>query len=83
MMIKDNMMKKQDNETTMLGVRLQELESHSNLRRLPSMVHDGREVIVNGRRMLNHSSNDYLGLGTDRKIREMHHRNGLRRFRDR
>ena len=70
MMIKDNMMKKQDNETTMLGVRLQELESHSNLRRLPSMVHDGREVIVNGRRMLNLSSNDYLGLGTDRKIRE-------------
>ena len=49
---------------------LQELEEHSNLRRLPQIVHDGREVVVNGLRMLNLSSNDYLGLAADRELRE-------------
>lgn len=47
---------------------LQLLEEHSNLRRLPRMAHDGRDVIVNGKRMLNLSSNDYLGLASDRAI---------------
>lgn len=49
---------------------LQHLEEHSNLRRLPKMVHDGRHVIVNGARMLNLSSNDYLGLASDRSLRK-------------
>ena len=49
---------------------LQLLEEHSNLRRLPRMAHDGRDVIVNGKRMLNLSSNDYLGLASDRALRE-------------
>lgn len=49
---------------------LQELKEHSNLRRLPQIVHDGREVEVNGLRMLNLSSNDYLGLAADRELRE-------------
>ena len=49
---------------------LQHLEEHSNLRRLPKMVHDGRHVVVNGARMLNLSSNDYLGLASDRSLRE-------------
>ena len=49
---------------------LQHLEEHNNLRRLPKMVHDGRHVIVNGARMLNLSSNDYLGLASDRSLRE-------------
>lgn len=49
---------------------LQELKEHSNLRRLPHMTHDGKEVVVNGKRMLNLSSNDYLGLAADRELRE-------------
>ena len=49
---------------------LQHLEEHNNLRRLPKMVHDGRHVIVNGARMLNLSSNDYLGLAADRQLKE-------------
>ena len=34
------------------------------------MAHDGRDVIVDGKRMLNLSSNDYLGLASDRALRE-------------
>lgn len=46
------------------------MEKHSNLRRLPQMIHDGRDVVVGGQRMLNLSSNDYLGLAADREMRE-------------
>lgn len=49
---------------------LQQLQEGSNLRRLPQMVHDGRDVVVNGQRMLNLSSNDYLGLAADKGLRE-------------
>lgn len=50
--------------------QLQQLEAASNLRHLPALIHDGRDVVVNGQRMLNLSSNDYLGLATDRDLRE-------------
>ncbi len=49
---------------------LQQLEERSNLRRLPRMVHDGRDVTVGGQSMLNLSSNDYLGLAANRELRE-------------
>ena len=38
------------------------LENKSNLRKLPVIRHLGKEVEVNGKVMLNLSSNDYLGL---------------------
>ena len=50
--------------------QLQQLEAASNLRHLPALIHDGRDVIVNGQRMLNLSSNDYLGLAADRRLQE-------------
>ena len=49
---------------------MQDLKEDSNLRRLPQMTHEGSKVVVNGKRMLNLSSNDYLGLAADRKLRE-------------
>ena len=45
------------------------LEDKHNLRRLPAIHHEGREVEVNGNAMLNLSSNDYLGLAADLTLR--------------
>ena len=59
-----------DEITNQMQQELQLLKEHSNLRRLPDIVHDGRDVIVGGQRMLNLSSNDYLGLASDRRLRE-------------
>ena len=41
------------------------LKEQNNLRILPTLIHQGKEVIINGQRMLNLSSNDYLGLAND------------------
>ena len=46
------------------------LKEKKNCRSLPPLIHDGREVILNGQRMLNLSSNDYLGLANDVSLRE-------------
>lgn len=43
---------------------LNELEATGNLRRLPEVAHEGRWIVREGQRMLNLSSNDYLGLAT-------------------
>ena len=45
------------------------LKEKKNYRSLPPLIHDGREVILNGQRMLNLSSNDYLGLANDVSLR--------------
>lgn len=49
---------------------LSALQQKGNLRRLPIVTHQGREVEANGRRMLNLSSNDYLGLASDGSLRQ-------------
>ena len=46
------------------------LKEKKNYRFLPPLIHDGRNVILNGQRMLNLSSNDYLGLANDLSLRE-------------
>lgn len=46
------------------------LKEKRNYRSLPPLIHDGRDVILNEQRMLNLSSNDYLGLANDVSLRE-------------
>lgn len=58
------------NATEYMRQELQTLKEQSNLRRLPQMIHTGRDVEVDGQRMLNLSSNDYLGLASDSSLRE-------------
>ena len=48
---------------------LQALQAKSNLRTLPNLRHQGREVIAGELQMLNLSSNDYLGLAADIDLR--------------
>ncbi len=48
---------------------LQILKEKRNFRSLPQLIHDKGEVVVNGQRMLNLSSNDYLGLANDLSLR--------------
>lgn len=53
-----------------ISQELLELKEKKNYRSLPSIIHDGRDIILNGQRMLNLSSNDYLGLANDLALRE-------------
>ena len=46
------------------------LKEKKNYRSLPPLIHDGRDIILNGQRMVNLSSNDYLGLANDVSLRE-------------
>lgn len=55
----------EENLEERLRSQLASLNDHSNLRQLPPILHEERDIIVNGQRMLNLSSNDYLGLASD------------------
>lgn len=49
---------------------LQALKDDNNLRTLQDIQHDGMYIIKDNKRLLNLSSNDYLGIATDRELRE-------------
>lgn len=49
---------------------MQALKSAGNLRTLPPLLHESKNIIVKGKTMLNLSSNDYLGLSTNMELKE-------------
>lgn len=49
---------------------LEALKAHGNLRQLPQVIHEGSYILKKGIRMLNLSSNDYLGLAADPLLRK-------------
>ena len=53
-----------------INQELQTLKERKNYRSLPPLMHEDRDVLLNGQRMLNLSSNDYLGLANDISLRE-------------
>lgn len=48
---------------------LDALAEQGNLRKLPDTLHQGKYIIEEGHRLLNLSSNDYLGLAADEALR--------------
>lgn len=48
---------------------LDALAEQGNLRKLPEILHQGKYIIEEGHRLLNLSSNDYLGLAADTALR--------------
>ena len=50
--------------------QLQQLSLQGNLRHLPEMEENGAYVFIKGMKMLNLSSNDYLGLADDTVLRD-------------
>ena len=50
--------------------QLEQLSQQGNLRHLPEIDSDGRYAIRGGMKMLNLSSNDYLGLADNRALKE-------------
>jgi 8-amino-7-oxononanoate synthase len=52
------------------AIKLDELKQQGNLRQFTSNVQQGHVIEINSQKMLNLSSNDYLGLASDIKLRE-------------